>query len=188
MEGLKPGHLLQELIGVLGDNCPDLSPEEPWSSLRDPLFDLLQRLGTKAGFKVWHAKTTGTYLWDIAWTHESSDRYWLELAGEIELSEMSLEGFLDDFYKVLDAKARLKVFVAATSLHMARDLKREIDWAVQHQRFRLPDERLIAILVIEGDESDWDKAETRVFDGFGPYGKWKEGWELLPLGPPGDAS
>jgi hypothetical protein len=149
MRELQPDHVLQEVIGVLRDLCPHLEPEDSWAKLKAPVFDLLRKLGTKADFKVWHADDTGTYLWDICWTHEPHPPYWVELVGEVELTDQYQEEILHDFYTVLDAKARLKIFMtAAPSRVKAEQLKHEIEWAVKNQRFRLPEERLAAILII----------------------------------------
>jgi hypothetical protein len=176
-----PEDLLEQILGVLRIQCPVL-PEHTWRPLGHPLKQLLRQLGEEAKYQVWMAGTTGEYLWDVAWTYETDDAYWIELASEIELSDMTRKWVLDDFYKVLDAKARLKLFVTATTMKMAKELQTDIEWAVAHQRFRLPGERLIALLVTYDGRANAYKAATRVFDGSGPIGVWIKGWQDVPLG------
>lgn len=178
---LDPKDLLEQILAVLRKQCPVL-PEDGWQPLGPPLKRLLHRLGKKAKCRVWMEETTGEYLWDVAWTHETNGAYWVELAAEIELSDMILEWVLDDFYKVLDAKARLKVFLAAGTQRMAKAIQGEIDWAVRHQRFQLADERLVAVLVTYDGRGNAYTAATRVFDGAGPLAGWTTGWQVVPLG------
>lgn len=179
--GLDPEDLLAQILAVLRKQCPVL-PEHTWQPLGPPLKELLRRMGKKAKCRVWMAGTTGEYLWDVAWTHETNDAYWVELAGEIELADMTQEWILDDFYKVLDAKARLKLFLTAVTQKMARALRREIDWAVGHQRFRLDDERLLAVLVTYDGRANAYTAATRMFDGAGPVTGWTRGWQDVSVG------
>jgi hypothetical protein len=178
--GISPEELLDQVIAVLRVHCPPLA--DPWQPLGPPLFERLRQMGSDRQFQVWDSQTTGSYLWDMAWTAERDDAYWLELAGEIELSDMTRQSVEDDFYKVLDAKARVKLFLAATSQKMAQELQEEICWAVTHQRFRLSEERLVVVLVTYDGRRETYSAKIRVFDGTGPIGKWATGWETIPLG------
>jgi hypothetical protein len=176
----EPEELYGAVVKTLEMSAP-LTSGESWTPLRDPLFECLRRLGTTSGFSVWDYRVGG-YLYDIAWTYEPSDasEYWLELAGEIELSDPSLPATWDDFYKVLDAKARLKVFVAGLQVRL--DVERlcgEIDWGVTHQRFRLPEERLIAVVLDYDPTQDLYIHRARLFDGNGPLKDWRNGWEQL---------
>lgn len=193
MRELQADDLLHELLVVLREQCPRLHVDSSWSPLKDHLVAGMKRLVPTKGFKVWESKKKGerkrgdgAYVWDISWTHEPDPPYWVELAGEIELTDQNREEILHDFYKVLDAKARLKVFVAAPPSRIkVQKLKDDIDWAIMNQRYQLPEERLVAILIIDGGKSEWDTAETRVFDGYGPLGRWKKGWDRVELSPPG---
>lgn len=176
---LDPEDLLAQILAVLRIQCPVL-PEHTWQPLGPSLKELLRRLGEEAKCRVWMAETTGEYLWDVAWTHETNDAYWVELAGEIELADMTQEGVRDDFYKVLDAKARLKVFLAAVTQKMANALQEEINWAVEHQRFQLHDERLLAVLVTYDGRANAYTAATRMWAG--PVAGWTTGWQDVSLG------
>lgn len=162
------------MLDVLRGVCPRL-PENSWAPLKQPLFQKLRTLGREAGFKVWDGATTGEYLWDVAWTYEPDDpdRYWLELAAEIELSDMSFESTRDDFYKVLDAKARLKLFVCCMSQKMAKDLCDEIDWVVPRQRLRLQEERLAVVILTYSERGGLFTAHTRLYDGSGSLTDWE---------------
>ncbi len=154
--------VLDQVIKVLRTHCPSLA-QDSWQPLGPPLFERLRDMGRERKFQVWESQTTGSYLWDIAWTAEREDAYWVEFVGEIELSDMNKRSVADDFYKVLDAKARTKLFLAATSQKMAHDLQAEVAWAIAHQRFRLPEEQVVVVLVIYDGRHTTYHATTRVF-------------------------
>jgi hypothetical protein len=178
---ITPQRVLNDILEVLRARCPRLT-KDTWQPLGTPLKRCLQDLGTEAGLRVYAAHPTGEYVWDVAWVHEAKDEYWVDMAAEIELSDMTRASVLDDFYKVLDAKARLKVFITAVTQKMAKDLRTDVAWAVRHQRFRLPDERLIAVLVTYDGRKKIYNAAVRIFDGSGPIGAWSERWKDEPLG------
>jgi hypothetical protein len=178
---ISPEQLLDHVIAILHMHCPPIAVNS-WQPLGPPLFTRLRELGRTRRCKVWHSQTTGEYLWDITWTVEQDASYWVELAGEIELSDMIRRDVEDDFYKVLDAKAHVKLFVAATSRKMAQELREEIDWAITHQRFRLPEERLVAVLVTYDGRRKTYSATTRIFDGRGPIEAYRGDWETILLG------
>ncbi len=105
-------------------------------------------MGTAHGYKVYDSATTGEFLWDLTWEDWEDRSYRLDLAAEIELSPYNYEDLLDDFYKVLNALARLKVFIGVLpSRNVERRIREEITWATRYKKFRLPDEHLIVLLV-----------------------------------------
>jgi hypothetical protein len=172
--------LLDQVIAVLRAHCPPIQ-EDSWQSLGKPLFARLREMGHERKFRVWDCQPPGSYLWDVAWTAERNDAYWLELAGEIELSDMNKKSVADDFYKVLDAKAHVKLFLAATSQKMAHDLKAEVAWAIAHQRFRLPEEQIVVVLVTYDGHHATYHATTRIFASDDAR-KTKPRWETVSLG------
>src|SRR6266550_3021813 len=91
-----PEELYDALVKTLRLSAP-MTSGDSWAPLGDPLFDCLRRLGTASRFSVWDRRTGG-YLYDIAWTYEpdGASQYWLELAGEIELSDPNLPSIRDD--------------------------------------------------------------------------------------------
>lgn len=98
--------------------------------------------------------------------------------GEIEVSDPDLDEIRNDFYKVLDAKARLKVFVCAPpSRRMVERLRQEIDRGVEHQLYRLKEERLVTVLLEYDGRRDRYLASVRLFDGARPLRRWRRGWE-----------
>ena len=106
--------------------------------------------------------------------------YWLELIGEIELTDPDRVSLLDDFYKVLDGKARLKVFICAPPSRATVDwICEQIEWVVEHQQFRLREERFISVVLDYDDQEDEYVHRIRLFDGWGPIGKWKKNWEVI---------
>jgi hypothetical protein len=172
--------VLEQVTNILRKHCPSLT-EDSWQPLGPPLFERLRDMGRERKFRVWESQTTGSYLWDIAWTVEREDAYWVEFVGEIELSDMNKRSVADDFYKVLDAKARIKLFMAATSQKMAHDLQIEVAWAIAHQRFRLPEEQVVVVLVTYNGHDETYNATTRVFASDDAR-KAKPRWETVSLG------
>ncbi len=149
----QPREILRGILDVLKQNRR-LAKGDAWTPLRRPLFQCLRSGGKRAGFSVWDNKTAegkqagGEYLWDITWTHESDRAYWMELAGEIELNANDESEVLDDFYKVLDAMARLKVFVAGLPWSRTyRGVRKEIEQRVRARRLNLADEWLLVVLL-----------------------------------------
>lgn len=178
---VNPKRLLNAILDVLRGACPRLT-KDTWGPLGKPLKQRLRELGTEAGLCVYASDPTGEYLWDVAWTHEAGDKYWVDLAAEIELSDMNKEWVLDDFYKVLDAKSRLKMFVTAVTQKMAKELQTDIDRAVQRQRFWFPEERLIAVLVTYDGRKRFYNAAVRIFDKPRGASARSQGWTDEPLG------
>lgn len=172
--------VLDQAIAVLRKHCPSLA-QDSWQPLGPPLFERLRDMGRERKLRVWDSQTAGSYLWDIAWTVEREDAYWVEFVGEIELSDMNKRSVADDFYKVLDAKARIKLFLAATSQKMAHDLQGEVVWAIAHQHFRLPEEQIVVVLVTYDGHHDTYHATTRVFSSDDARKK-KPRWETVSLG------
>lgn len=181
MRQLQAELVLDELLRVLKTTRSHLRGPS-WTPLTRHLFSCLYRLGRDAGYKVWDRKHGGEYIWDIVWSYElePARRYWLELVGEIELADSDTNSLIDDFYKVLDAKARLKVFVGAPPTRRAlKGICDAIDWAISHQRFRLREERFIAIVLDYDGRKDTYLHRVRLFDGSRPVGKWRSEWEKV---------
>ena len=181
MKALRPQYIANELLGVLRKHCPELDGDY-WSPLRDPLFDCLYILGESSGFKPLQSEKGGSYIWDLSWTTPDSEqrRYWVELAAEIELSDQRFDDIVHDFYKILDAKARLKVFVGASpSTIKVADLRDEIDWAVKYQRFTLAEERLVAFLLDYDGRENTYVFNLRLFSGRAPLRGWQRGWKEI---------
>ena len=179
MKHLRPEHVRKELVKILKTNLRKIHGNG-WSPLNPPLFSCLRRLGRSAGYTVWARRHGGEFLWDIVWSYEpeTARRYWLELVGEIELSDQDPDSLITDFYKVLDAKARLKVFLCASPTSKGvGGICDEIDWAVSHQLFRLPEERLIAVVLDYNGRTGTYPCRIRLFNGSGPIGKWHNKWE-----------
>lgn len=180
MRHLRAEDVLKELVRVLKTSRSRLRGNS-WKPLTSPLRSCLRRLGRNAGYTVWDRKHGGEYLYDIVWSYgepESARRYWLELTGEIELTDPDFQSQVTDFYKVLDAKARLKLFVCAPPARKrVRPMCDEIDWAISHQRFCLPEERLIAIVLDYDRRADRYLYRARLFNRHKPIGKWSDKWE-----------
>ena len=181
MRQFEPEQILDKLIQVIKTNR-GIFCEDSWQPLRDPLFNCLRSLGKDAEYTVWDSEVGGEYLWDIVWSYErpGATEYWLELIGEIELTDPDRVSLLDDFYKVLDGKARLKIFVCAPPSRATVDwICEEIDWAVEHQQFRLPGERFITVVLDYDGSSKTHVHRVRLFDGSRPIGKWVKEWEVI---------
>ncbi len=105
-------------------------------------------MGKRAGYSVYDSSTTGEFLWDMIWEKFSERSYWLELAAELELTANTDEDLLEDFYKVLNAMSRLKVFVGTCPTRAsAGTVREEISWAARYRRHRIAGEHLVAILI-----------------------------------------
>jgi hypothetical protein len=128
MQRLTVGQLRQELLGVLTQACPAISGDS-WSPLTRTVLNWLRRRGRELGFVAWDSKGEGGYLWDVGWgSQPDARRYRLELVAEVELTDQNFDEICNDFYKVLDAKSRLKLFVCAPpSRAMVNRLREEID-------------------------------------------------------------
>lgn len=178
-----PERILQELLCVLEASCPRIRVDS-WSPLARPLFRHLRKLGREYGYDVWDSSGKGGYLWDIVWeSPPKAQRHWLELVGEIELSDSGWREILDDFYKVLDAKARLKVFVSAPpSRKLAKTLRKAIDSAVAEQLYRVREERIIAVVLEYYGRLARYLASVRIYDGSGPIKRWRSEWEDVVCG------
>jgi hypothetical protein len=161
-----PESLLEHILDALRLQCAFLA-QGKWEPLGQPLLGQLRRLGREAGCRVWDKGGEGEHLWDVAWTRERDQVYGLEFAAELDLAGEGRTAIEDDLYKVLDAKAPLKLFVAAASRTLAQGLQGEIDWAVAHQRYCLPEERLVAVLLTT-DEHETYQATVQIFGPSGP--------------------
>ncbi len=118
------------------------------------------------------------------WESPRKSRWrWLELVGEIELSDPGLREILDDFYKVLDAKARLKVFVAApASRKQAETLRNAIDSAVADQLYPVRGEHIIAAVLEYDGRLDRYLTSIRIYGGSRPIKRWRAKWEGVICG------
>jgi hypothetical protein len=180
MRRVEASRLRDELLELFGCACPAIQTDS-WSPLTRTTLGWLRKRGADLGFRVWDSKGDGGYLWDMAWVSpDTSRRYWLELVAEVELTDPHFDEICSDFYKVLDAKSRLKLFICAPPARtMITRLRDEIDWAVRHQRYVLPDERIAVVLLAYDGRRNCYEAQTAILGGLP---RRSSQWKNVPVG------
>jgi len=121
------------------------SGDEDWTT---KLLAWFRAEGKKIGFDVypdpdtpWHSE----YLLDLVWCIEKGNAYaGLVLALESEWSQ-TWSDILDDFDKLLDVKAPLKVLLCDPSSSQIRDLPGHIGHQIREHQNRVPGEQYLVV-------------------------------------------
>lgn len=111
------------------------------------------KLGKESGFHpIFTSNTEKEYLVDIVWRVNGASRY-LALAMESELSKRTAD-ILEDFEKLVDIKARLKIglFQLRPRANMDKILE-EMEGVLDSQMIVLPKETYLIIFLRYDDES-----------------------------------
>jgi len=151
------------------DDFPELTPY---------ILSYFREKGEKEGFE------SHDYLVDKCWTTGYYDKnavgYWIELAMESELSSQSRGGIWEDFVKLMDVKANIKVGVFRPAKAQREEILDMLRDELDCHRIKNPQEEYLIILLFYRT----DKTPVRLeisgyrFDYLGNYEKI--GSELLP--------
>ena len=136
----------------------------PWETTKDEdwtrwLLNYFYDKGTSLGCKVETQplggnRGTGEYIFDLCWWKEDQGQYWLELALESEWLADSDE--IDhDFYKLVDAKARLKVWVCSYGERQMPDKKSRLLEAVTKARYKFPEEEYLIVNIPYSEKAEY---------------------------------
>lgn len=114
------------------------------------VLDYWRKAGIDRGYVVYDPKGKSNgqwgYLTDLCWKHEPVGRgkVWVELALESEWKRTWFE-LLRDFYKLLDIKARYKVFIFCAP---HKDVDEHFDWLageIRKAKFNFPYEHYLLL-------------------------------------------
>lgn len=108
--------------------------------------------GQQLGFKAEATRSIegcgeGEYLVDVCWWKESlvpTPEYWLELILESEWLK-DIQSVQDDFYKLIDIKAFIKVWVCSWSDPVFDERRVLLSKWVSQARFKLPEEQYLIL-------------------------------------------
>lgn len=105
----------------------------------------------------------GEYLVDLCWWKEQGGQYWLELILESEWQPGKSE-IDQDFYKLIDVKSRLKVWVCSWGEKQMQTRQSELSGIVAKARFKLSDEEYLIINMPDSQKAEYK--DCVVIDGF----------------------
>ena len=103
------------------------------------------------------------YLVDLCWWKEQDGRYWLELVLESEWQPSKGE-IEQDFYKLVDVKARLKVWVCCWGERQMQACQPSLSQAVSKARFKFPEEEYLIINLPYSEKPEY--TDCVVVEGF----------------------
>lgn len=141
----------------------------PWGK-EDPIWtqwikDYFYEKGKKLGYEAEKTKSNnqgeGEYLVDLCWwkEKEKTSTYWLELILESEWNS-SKDEILQDFYKLIDIKAALKVWVCSWGeKQMKERLSQTCDYILT-ARFKIPEEQYLILNLPESKIANFNDSIT----------------------------
>jgi len=132
-----------------------------WTHKNLEYFD---KLGKSQGYKVWWQYGGGEYLVDLCWLVSGEQHYWMELALEQEWKG-SFKDIKEDFFKLMDVKACLKVFVCFPYKHVIPDLPSRLAREISRHKIKISDEAYL--LIILSRDASCRQAERLKVEGFG---------------------
>lgn len=96
----------------------------------------------------------GQYLVDLCWWKEQGEQYWLELALESEWQPGKGE-IEQDFYKLVDVKSRLKVWVCSWGERQMQARQSELSKIVAKARFRFSEEEYLILNMPDSQKAEY---------------------------------
>lgn len=107
-------------------------------------------LGMKQKYDVYASpkigkKNTHEYLVDLSWVFENEKGSWIELALEEEWS-LNKDAIFFDFHKLLDVKAKLKVFICFPNERDREDFPKEMAKDILNQANKMFDEKYLIVV------------------------------------------
>jgi len=108
------------------------------------------------------------YMVDMCWAREKRGEYYIDTAIEEEWNDTykDKEDLLWDFYKIVDVKAYLKVFIFAPKRRSLEWWMDEFTRIIKKHTIRL-NEEVYLILSLAGAENDLTKVTAYIIDKFG---------------------
>lgn len=133
--------------------------EKDWAQWTKEILTFFAQLGKKYLYHVYlqpqygvldlDEEPTYEYMVDLCWTFEDECMrgYWMELALESEFSQ-DFNSIMEDFYKLIDIKAFMKIGIFSPKLSERDRVIREMESAVAVSGIRFPFERYLVILIL----------------------------------------
>jgi len=153
----------KELYEIISKEWETKKSEIPWDA-KNPVWtkwikDYFTKLGKDRGFKVESSRLPsgngeGEYLVDACWWKKQTNQYWLELIVESEWDSSSGE-IEQDFYKLIDIKAYLKVWICSWSDNQYQKREKLLSDLVAQTRFKIPEEEYLIINLPFNKESNY---------------------------------
>lgn len=159
-------------------SCEDLSktflkkyPKFKWKfknkigALTENILSFWSDLGEEYEFTVYKkGKDNHEYLLDLCWSFESGDRpdIWMELGLESELSNNSLEGIKQDFWKLVDVKSYTKVGIFSPKLGDKDEVIELLTQIVTFSGIKIPVEKYLIIFIIDHGVKENPKKRTEI--------------------------
>ena len=134
------------LKGLPQANIREYEAYEPWTKYTTELF---RKWGETLGYSV---HCSGKYggkkehmALDLVWIKKAADQRFIDLAMEHEND--SKNAFEDEFQKLMDVKALLKVLITYISDRKLRsDFVTKVAWAIRMRALKLPEEQYLLML------------------------------------------
>lgn len=105
----------------------------------------------------------GQYLVDLCWWKEQNEQYWLELILESEW-QSAKEEIEQDFYKLVDVKSRLKVWICSWGENQMQARRSELSTIVAKARFRFPEEEYLVLNIPDSQKAEYK--DSIIVNGF----------------------
>jgi hypothetical protein len=122
-------------------------PNTEWTK---KIFAYFAELGKKEGFEVLCENDPYEYLLDMCWVYakDKPPVNWIETAFEVEWSK-NLDSITDEFAKLVDIKAYMKVLLCNPKIDEADNLISSASEMIRYNPLRFPEERYPIITLTE---------------------------------------
>ena len=127
--------------------------------------NVLNKMAKKSKLRPYSMYLNGEYMIDMCWANEKPNVYYLDTAIEQEWNDDDKNDFLWDFYKLVDIKSILKVFIISPR-HNLRYWMKEFKKIIKNNPLKLKEEVYLILSLTEA-ENDYTEVKGYIIDKLG---------------------
>ena len=120
-----------------------------WTEWTGRLLGFFTKLGKQYGYDIRGGEKASEYLVDLCWIGSLKEHAWIELVLEEELSYYDIDSISEDFSKIVDLKAYIKVGIFSPRLAEREEALQSLESLVTYSEPKIPTERYLVIFILD---------------------------------------